>query len=140
MFFYCSFSSPLNATTPTKNSHLSRWLYGNDLSVEYIPGRTVQSCDPSLCDWLHDLQLDLRAASSRTKTVSCVVANTETWYNVFLYSNRVHHFNYKHSFNSHIVFIYFSLREIQVLTCVEEDLPSRTKQFWVPVTMSGQVQ
>ena len=30
-------------------------------------------------------------------------------------------------------------REIQVLTCVEDEVTSRTKQFWVPITMSGQV-
>ena len=34
----------------------------------------------------------------------------------------------------------FFCREIQVLTCIEEDVfPPRVKQFWVPVTMSGQV-
>lgn len=33
-----------------------------------------------------------------------------------------------------------NIREVQVLTCVEEEaVPARIKQYWVPVTMSGQV-
>ena len=55
-------------------------MYGTDLETEYQAGRTLQSCDPSQGDWLSNLQLDLRAASARRKTVHCIVANTETWY------------------------------------------------------------
>ena len=45
------------------------------------------------------------------------------------------------SFNNQPSFsVFFFLREIKVLTCIEEDVfPTRIKQFWVPVTMSGQV-
>jgi len=93
----------------SRASYLSQWTYGSQLNDEYQAGRVIQSCDPSSCDWLKDLQLDLRAAVSHMKTASCIVANTDTW-------------------------------EIQVLTCIEEDVfPPRVKQFWVPVTMSGQV-
>ncbi|XP_057365857.1 uncharacterized protein LOC130686728 [Daphnia carinata] len=85
------------------------WMYGTELQDEYQAGKTLQSCDPSQKDWLSNLQLDLRAASARRKSVHCIVANTDTW-------------------------------EVQVLTCVEEEvIPPRTKQYWVPVTMSGQV-
>lgn len=85
------------------------WMYGTELQDEYQAGKTLQSCNPSQKDWLSNLQLDLRAASARRKSVHCIVANTDTW-------------------------------EVQVLTCVEDEtIPPRTKQYWVPVTMSGQV-
>lgn len=39
-----------------------------------------------------------------------------------------------------LIFQTIANREVQVLTCVEEEtIPPRTKQYWVPVTMSGQV-
>lgn len=90
-------------------SYLSQWVYGSGYSDRYQAGRIIQSCHPTSSDWLKDLQLDLRAAVTTLKTASCIVADTETW-------------------------------EIKVLTCIEEDVfPTRIKQFWVPVTMSGQV-
>lgn len=55
-------------------------MYGTELEEEFHAGRTLQSCHPGESDWLSDLQLDLRAASARRKTVHCVVANTDTWY------------------------------------------------------------
>lgn len=61
-------------------SNFSNWSYGTSLESEYKAGRALQSCDPSQSDWLSNLQLDLRAASARRKTVHCIVANTETWY------------------------------------------------------------
>ena len=78
------FSISLHSATALKakrlrHSPLSRWVYGDTLNSQYQAGRILQSCDPSLCDWLHELQRDLRAAVPQIKTVSCVVANTETW-------------------------------------------------------------
>lgn len=61
-------------------TRLSNWMYGTELEEEFHAGRTLQSCHPGESDWLSDLQLDLRAASARRKTVHCVVANTDTWY------------------------------------------------------------
>lgn len=119
-------------------------MYGTDLEDEYQAGRTVQSCDPSRSDWLSNLQLDLRAASARRKTVHCIVANTDTWYRhtgiprlspLFFFPTPSLNFTNLCLFASVL-----SNREVQVLTCVEEEtVPPRTKQYWVPVTMSGQV-
>lgn len=58
-----------------------RWSYGTGLDGSYQAGRTLQSCDSSRCDWLRELQADLRAASACAQSggVACVVANTDTW-------------------------------------------------------------
>lgn len=67
--------------TAARQPHLLRWSYGAGLEARYQAGRTLQSCDPSRCDWLRELQLDLRAAAARADAgVSCVVADTDTWY------------------------------------------------------------
>lgn len=136
---------------PINDHSLSDWMYGTDLEDEYQAGRTLQSCDPSQSDWLSNLKLDLRAASARRKTVHCIVANTDTWYSrhagisrclpfFFLFLLFFCHSTYVLVLITQICLLVCSNREVQVLTCVEEEtIPPRTKQYWVPVTMSGQV-